>query len=66
MIKRRHHPLGLKQQVVAESSRRGTSLAGVALAHGLNVNPLRKWRRDLLRLKSPTTRNALVPVNCGF
>lgn len=62
MIKRRHHPLEFKQQVVAESSRRGASVAGVAMAHGINANQLHKWRRDLLRLKSPATRNALVPV----
>ncbi len=62
MIKRRHHPLEFKQQVVAESSRRGASVAGVALAHGLNANQLHKWRRDLLRPKAPATRGALLPV----
>ena len=62
MIKRRHHPLEFKQQVVAESSRRGASIAGVALAHGINANQLHKWRRDLLRLKSPATASALLPV----
>ena len=62
MIKRRHHPLEFKQQVVAESSRRGASVAGVALAHGINANQLHKWRRDLLRPKSPATRNTLLPV----
>lgn len=62
MIKRRHHPLEFKQQVVAESSRRGASVAGVALAHGINANQLHKWRRDLLRPKAPATRNALLPV----
>lgn len=62
MIKRRHHPLEFKQQVVAESSRRGASVAGVALAHGLNANQLHKWRRDLLQPKAPAARNALLPV----
>ncbi len=62
MIKRRHHTLEFKQQVVAESSRRGASVAGVALAHGINANQLHKWRRDLLRPIAPSTRNALLPV----
>lgn len=63
MIKRRHHPLEFKQQVVAESSRRGASVAGVALAHGINANQLHKWRRDLLRPKAPAPRNVLLPVS---
>ena len=62
MNKRRQHSPEFKQQVVAESSRRGASVAGVAMAHGINANQLHKWRRDLLRLKSTATRNALVPV----
>lgn len=62
MIKRRHHPLEFKQQVVAESSRRGASVAGVALAHGLNANQLHKWRRALLQPKAAPSRGALVPV----
>ena len=62
MIKRRQHTPEFKQQVVAESSRRGASVAGVALAHGINANQLHKWRRDLLRPKAPVTRNALLPV----
>jgi len=62
MIKRRYHPLEFKQQVVAESNRPGTSVAGVALAHGLNANQLHKWRRDLLRPKAPASRSALLPI----
>ena len=49
MIKRRHHSPEFKQQVVAESNRRGASVAGVALAHGINANQLHKWRRALLQ-----------------
>jgi len=62
MIKRRYHTLEFKQQVVAESSRRGASVAGVALAHGLNANQLHKWRRKLLRPKVPERLDALLPV----
>lgn len=63
MSKRRHHPLDFKQQVVAESNRRGASVAGVAMAHGINANQLHKWRRNLLRSKAPATRSELLPVS---
>jgi transposase len=60
MIKRRQHTLEFKQQVVAESSQTGASVAGVALAHGINANQLHKWRRHLLQ---PTpSHGALIPV----
>lgn len=62
MQTRRRHPLEYKQQIVAETNRRGASVAGVALAHGINANQLHKWRRDLLRPKAAATRNALLPV----
>ena len=61
-FKRRYHPLEFKQQVVAESNRPDASVAGVALAHGLNANQLHKWRRDLLRPKVPASRSALLPI----
>jgi transposase len=63
MIKRRHHSPEFKQQVVAESNRRGASVAGVALAHGINANQLHKWRRALLRAKAAATRNTLLAVS---
>jgi transposase len=62
MIKRRHHSPEFKQQVVTESSRRGASVAGVALAHGINANQLHKWRRNLLRPTTQAPRSALLPV----
>ena len=62
MIKRRYHALEFKQQVVAESSRRGASVAGVALGHGINANQLHKWRRNLLPPKALAPRNTLLPV----
>lgn len=63
MIKRRHHSPEFKQQVVAESNRRGASVAGVALAHGINANQLHKWRRALLQEKASATRNTLLAVS---
>jgi transposase len=40
---RRVHGAEFKAQVLAECEEPGTSVAAVALAHGLNVNLLRKW-----------------------
>lgn len=62
MIKRRQHSAEFKQQVVAESNRRGASVAGVALAHGVNANKLHKWRRALLRGQASATRSKLLAV----
>jgi transposase len=41
--KRRVHGAEFKAQVLAECQQPGASVAGVALAHGLNVNLVRKW-----------------------
>lgn len=41
--KRRVHGAEFKAQVLAECEQSGASVAAVALAHGLNVNLLRKW-----------------------
>lgn len=40
---RRVHGAGFKTKVLAECQQPGASVAAVALAHGLNVNLLRKW-----------------------
>ncbi len=40
---RRVHGAEFKTQVLAECQQPGVSVAAVALAHGLNVNLLRKW-----------------------
>jgi hypothetical protein len=37
------HSAEFKMQVLAECQQSGASVAAVALAHGLNVNLLRKW-----------------------
>lgn len=41
--KRRVHGAEFKTQVPAECQQPGASVAAIALAHGLNVNLLRKW-----------------------
>ena len=40
---RRVHGAEFKAQVLAECEQPGASVAAIALAHGLNVNLLRKW-----------------------
>ena len=41
--KRRVHGAEFKAQVLSECEEPGASVAAIALAHGLNVNLLRKW-----------------------
>ena len=41
---RRRHSHELKAEVLAACSEPGASISGVALAHGLNANLVRKWR----------------------
>lgn len=41
--KRRVHGTAFKTRVLAECQQPGASVAAIALAHGLNVNLLRKW-----------------------
>jgi transposase len=42
---RRYHPPELKRQVMLACQQPGASVAGVALAHGLNANLVRRWLR---------------------
>ena len=41
---RRRHSSELKAKVLAACDEPGASISGVALAHGLNTNLVRKWR----------------------
>ena len=41
---RRRHSAQLKAKVLAACAEPGASISGVALAHGLNANLVRKWR----------------------
>lgn len=42
----RAYPSEFKARLVAESQQPGTSVAKVALTHGLNANMLHTWRRE--------------------
>lgn len=58
VIPRRHrrtHSETFKQSVIAACSEPGVSVAGVALANGLNANQVRRWMRE--RGIEPPTRS---------
>lgn len=44
--RRRTHSEAFKQSVIVACSGAGVSLAGVALANGLNANQVRRWMRE--------------------
>ncbi len=61
---RRRYPVEYKRQVVQESLAPGTSIAGVALAHGINANMLHNWRWQYRRgdFEPIMQGSALLPV----
>lgn len=61
---RRVHGAEFKAQVLAECRQPGASVAGVALAHGLNVNLVRKWLvgRGLERAGLTAPRQVATPA----
>jgi transposase len=63
---RRVHGAEFKAQVLTECQQPGASVAAVALAHGLNVNLLRKWLvgRGIKRtgLPAPRTMSRAQPA----
>jgi transposase len=72
---RRRHSADFKRQVVEACCEPGVSIAGVALAHGLNANMVRRWlnehgvtaqrRQEAVqaRLAMPSTSGEFVPVS---
>ena len=49
---RRTHSEAFKQSLIEASGEPGASVAGVALANGINANPLRRWMRERGALKT--------------
>ncbi|WP_226662947.1 IS66-like element accessory protein TnpA [Microbulbifer aggregans] len=45
-VKRRRHSPELKAKILQECQEPGTSVASVALLHGINANLIHKWRRE--------------------
>ena len=52
-----------KRELVEQTLRTDVSVAGVALANGLNTNLLARWRRDYLIAQTVGTTPALIPVH---
>lgn len=61
---RRRHDDELKAKVLSECEAPGTSIAHVALAHGLNANLVHKWRRQACGRHSVATPEVttFIPV----
>ena len=59
---KRRHSVEFKARVVAACEARGASVAGVALAHGVNANLVRKWIIKKRRARVPTGAPGLLPV----
>jgi transposase len=64
MATRRAHSLEFKQSAVEASRQPGASIAGVAMAHGINANQLHKWRRQFPVARTTVVVRApsLIPV----
>lgn len=64
--KRRLYSPELKSQVVALAREPGASVAGVALAHGINANIVHRWLRERTRqapAQSGFLALSMAPVN---
>ena len=59
---KRRHSAEFKARVVAACQARGASVAGVALAHGVNANLVRKWIIKRHRAVVATGAPGLLPV----
>jgi transposase len=61
--KRRYYSPELKGQIVAECRVSCASVAGVALAHGVNANIVHRWMREQADALLPAPRNEFVALN---
>ena len=60
---RHYYSLELKGQIVAERQVSGVSVAGVAIAHGVNANIAHRWMREQAGALLPAPRNEFVALN---
>jgi transposase len=58
--RRRYHPEKFKQALIEACCEPGVSVAGIALANGVNANQVRRWMRE--RGIEPPTRRVPMPV----
>lgn len=60
---RRRYDAELKQQILAQCAEPGASVAGIAMAHGINANIVHKWRRLASGALPAVAAPAFVPVS---
>ncbi|NDP41044.1 MAG: transposase, partial [Rhodoferax sp.] len=60
--KRRYYSAELKTQVMQECRQSGSSVAGVALSHGINANIVHRWLREGAQSALVVQSPAFVPV----
>ena len=60
--KRRYYSPELKSQVVAQCQISGASVAGIALAHGINANIVHRWLREQAEECTPALRNEFIAL----
>lgn len=60
---RRAHSEAFKQSVISACSEPGVSVAGVALANGLNANQVRRWMRERGVEPPSRQRSEAITVN---
>ena len=58
--RKRHHPEEFKQAVIEACCEPGASVAGIAMANGVNANQVRRWMRE--RGIEVPKRRMLMPV----
>jgi transposase len=58
--RRRHHSEAFKQAVIDACCEAGASVAGIAMANGVNANQVRRWMRE--RGIEVPNRRLLVPA----
>ena len=59
--RRRYHPETFKQAVIAACSEPGASVAGIALANGVNANQVRRWMRER-SIEVPKRQQSMPPA----
>ena len=62
MASRRTHSPEFKRSAVEASNQPGASIAGVAMAYGINANQLHKWRRQLQGSALVLAESQILPV----
>ena len=62
MASRRTHTLEFKRSAVKASKQPGASIAGVAMAYGINANQLHKWRRQFQGSDLVLAEPQILPV----